>query len=367
MRLMVADIRLYIAVAAILLLGAAPALAYQESSTSTDPSNTPIYSCPSCHGLESDTTSPTVAPRSGAGTRKGPHGGYTNSTSKCETCHSVHLADSPLLLPQPTITGTCNTCHDGTGGGGVYGVIERRTGLTPAGHRIDTGASGGKISVPGGDPNGGALERTFTGQGGSLTCTDCHNPHDADTVEAFVGDRVRSTNDTTTALATNRLLRKKPTSAETAVTAYGSDWCLGCHAGSSRGSMTHPVATKDTTFTADYMNVAVLAGYDTSAVAGAKGPLGGSNLGYVVPPGSDRAPICQQCHEDSRAIANDLSEPGTIDGTTEVFAPSVDGASAGNPTFQNFPHETVNASMLVEQRDSLCLNCHATDTGAAVH
>jgi hypothetical protein len=365
---MARHIRLLLAVLGLSFFAATPAFAYQESSTSTDPSDTPSYACPSCHGLESGVASPTVAPAPQGGTRKGPHGGFSTLTNKCETCHSVHsaAATSRVLLPAPTIAGTCNTCHDGTGGGGVYGVIERRTGQQPGGHRIGV-ATDGAISVPGGDPSGDALERSFTGENGGLTCTDCHDPHDANTVEPFVGDRARSENDTTTGVSTNRLLRNRPTSASEDVASYGSEWCQSCHQGASRGTMTHPVAGKDTTFTADYDNVARLASYDSSEVAAAKGPLGGSNLGYVVPPGGDRAPICQQCHEDSRSIANDMSEPGTVDAATESFSPSVDGVTPGNPTFQNFPHETVNPSMLVEQRDSLCLNCHASDTGADMH
>jgi hypothetical protein len=36
---------------------------------------------------------------------------------------------------------------------------------------------------------------------------------------------------------------------------------------------------------------------------------------------------------------------------------AADGAY-DNPRFQNFPHETTNSRMLVEEYDDLCLNCH---------
>jgi hypothetical protein len=355
------------AVCAVLAISAAPAYAYQESASSTDPGDTPPNSCPSCHGFESDTTSSTIAPGATGGTRKGPHGGYNTGTAKCQTCHSIHTAaaDGIVLLPAATVAATCNTCHDGTGGGGVYGVIERRIpGATPGGHTIG-GASNGSVTVPGGDPSGGNSSQQFSAADGGLTCTDCHSPHDTDTVDPFVGDRARSvTEETTRGVATSRLLRTQPTSADATVTAYGTDWCQSCHKGSFRGSMTHPVASKSTTWSADYMNVQRMAGYDTSSVAPAKGPLGGSNLGYVVPAGSGGLPICQQCHEDSREIANDLERPGVIDGDTEAFSAPVDGVANGNPRFQNFPHETVNSSMLVEPRDSLCLNCHDMASGS---
>jgi hypothetical protein len=39
--------------------------------------------------------------------------------------------------------------------------------------------------------------------------------------------------------------------------------------------------------------------------------------------------------------------------------PAADGTtSSDDPRFQDFPHETVNPSMLVETNDDLCLNCH---------
>jgi hypothetical protein len=131
-------------------------LAYPESADDTDPD--PTAPCTTCHGLESDVESPTVAP-----TRTGPHGGYNTGTSKCATCHSVHTAPagSVLLLPAATIISTCNTCHDGTGGGGVYGVIRRVTGKKPSGHRVGFSLNG-QITVPGGDESGGSLARSAT-------------------------------------------------------------------------------------------------------------------------------------------------------------------------------------------------------------
>lgn len=357
-------VALIVAIGAV-MLSAAPAFAYQESTTTVDPGATPAYACPSCHGLEAGVTSPTVGARGAEGTRKGPHGGYSTGTNKCESCHTLHGATSARdLLPQPTVAATCNTCHDGTGGGGVYGVIERRTGQPAHGHDIGV-ATDGKVLVPGGDPSGGALERAFSAENGGLTCTDCHSPHDSSTVEPFIGDRVRSEADTTTSIATNRLLRSMPTSADTSVAVYGTDWCQSCHKGSARGTMTHPVADATSTPSADYMHVSRMSGYDTRTVDTTVGPLGGGNLGYIVPAGSGGLPICQQCHEDGRAIGN--ADPGTVDSVTESFTAPVDGVTGGNPRFQNFPHETVNDGMLIEDHDSLCLNCHSEIIDEDVH
>jgi hypothetical protein len=78
---------------------------------------------------------------------------------------------------------------------------------------------------------------------------------------------------------------------------------------------------------------------------------------------SGHAPICQQCHEDSRSIGTleELS-PGVYGGDAAdaiIAINSADGfVSSDNPRFQNFPHETLNNRMLVENDDDLCLNCH---------
>ena len=92
----------------------------------------------------------------------------------------------------------------------------------------------------------------------------------------------------------------------------------------------------------------------------------GMNRGYLMPyprttgaGGQDgHAPICQQCHEDSRNVGN-LSPDGATARSAPMVITSEDGSSTtDNPRYQNFPHETVNRKMLVETGDNLCLNCH---------
>lgn len=315
---------------------ASPAFAYNEGG-STDPAKT---SCVSCHG---------------AASTSGPHGGYTDGSSKCLTCHSVHRApaDSYALLPKATVSATCFTCHDGTGGSGVYGAIAAR-GLTPGGgHRFDT-----TNTIPIGDPaTGDNATRVFSGVGGNLGCDDCHSPHGADTVAPFRGDRLRTADASTTA-ASSHLLRRQPTGAPYSSAAYGSDWCASCHLGAVNGGGTHnhPAETSATAGEYTYDNVPSLTGTGSSATQLA--PLGGSNLGYLMPdPRSSQqqghAPICQQCHEDSRSL-------GSVGNATPFAVTSPDGTGASdNPRFQGFPHETVNGKMLVETGDDLCTNCHS--------
>ena len=349
-------------------------------------------SCPTCHGLEyvSQPTS-TVASvskpstwsafdteaGSNVGSRKGPHGGYTSGTQKCQTCHVIHDAPGNVaLLPESTIEATCNTCHDGTGGGGVYGVIQFRTGLAPTGrHRIGVASlSGGKVTVPAGDPaTGGSIETTFTGENGALTCTDCHSPHDTNTVKPFVGDRVRSAGDVTRSIPTDRLLRQTPTKGTSAVADYGSDWCGSCHKGAFSNKPMGATFTHSVSRNADgywYNRVIRRAGYDTTASSLIATDLGGSNLGYVESLATPRPkPICQQCHEDARTVGD--NQKFAVDSLTESFTVNADGAGGGNPQFQNFPHETggvqvplesvassEGAHLLIEQDPDLCHNCH---------
>ena len=91
------------------LTSAAPAFAYYESSQTSGPAGTPAWSCQACHGREDGRDlahgrSPSgTRVRGGAsvGTRKGPQGGYTTGTNKCELCHVVHT------VPEATASSFC--------------------------------------------------------------------------------------------------------------------------------------------------------------------------------------------------------------------------------------------------------------------
>ena len=337
------------------LVFAPTALAF-ESETTSRPTG---RACITCHD-GSVTASGTVSP-----TRKGPHGGYTTGTDKCESCHPQHepVLDAQLQ-PARTIADTCEMCHDGTGGKGVYGAIEARTGEKPkSAHRIDT-----TNVVPSGSRSG-ETTMSFSGENGYLTCSDCHSPHDTDTVEPFIGDRIRAESDTPTSAATSRLLKRRPGNGEVAVDVYGSDWCAACHQGSVgttalAGRMgDHSVATDDSGLS--YGKVVRVTGVDTLKTE--SGALGGSNFGYVMPdPRAEdqdgHSPICQQCHEDARHVGDNLDAQFQI-GTDEVFRVTApDGQSAeDNPRFQVFPHESEMDGFVIESGDDLCLNCHPKD------
>ena len=294
--------------------------------------------CPDCH-------------RSGSGSS--PHGGYVTGSDLCSVCHDVHRAPGggSSLLKGPTSKDTCETCHDSTGGAGVYGAIRARGLTAGGGHSIDTTAL-----TPFGDAaTGEDAVLGYEGVDGTLTCVDCHDPHDGDTVEPFIGDRARSADGSAEATPTSHLLRRRPTPGDVDVARYGSDWCAACHKGRVARSNIHPTDTTAMPSYFSYAQVAVLE--STSSVVTTIGPLGRTNLGYLMPwprtqEQSGHAPICQQCHEDARSV-------GTTGAAEPFLVRSPDGTRPDdNPRFQNFPHETVNDFLLVEPRDDLCTNCH---------
>lgn len=351
------------------------ALAYDQS-VPQPPLGThgPWEDCTGCHGADPvasaecygcHTAGSGPSPTAWGG--QGPHSGFTNSSNRCQVCHTLHSANPAgrQLLPGATIVATCNTCHDGTGGRGVYGAVYARTGIQPlGGHRCDT-----TRTIPGGDAaTGGSRVETFTGENNMMTCTDCHDPHDRETVVAFTGDRRRvdytSGREWWQVTSSTKLLRRRPSGSTTSVAEYGSDWCIACHRGRTRSGLmgNHPVDTRaDRADAFIYRSINILSSDSTTSVE-ATGQIGGTNRGFMIlEPRTVRqgthSPICQQCHEDSRNVGVLIG--ASADPTT--FTPSVDGTvTTSNPRFQNFPHETVNEGMLVETYDDLCLNCHTS-------
>jgi predicted CXXCH cytochrome family protein len=322
----------------------------------------------------------------------GPHGNYSATTEKCSICHKLH--DAPFvdakLLPAATIVAVCFTCHDGTQGWGVYGTIAARGVAVGGGHSTEA-----TDVVPGGNAlTGGDSTRVFYGPGGTLICSDCHSPHGTNLVDPFVGERNRVRSDYfVTAPTSARLLRRRPTGASSETTSYGSDWCLACHAGRSSAGVVHnhPAESQATIVNPyTYDRIAVLASSDATGRT-VIGQLGGSlsgppvhagtlpprtgNRGFLMPfprttgiGGQEgHYPICQQCHEDSRNAGTLVGDGSQADAATFsiIWADSVTKsgsawttATTDNPRFQNFPHETENALMVVETEDHLCLNCH---------
>ncbi len=297
------------------------------------------------------------------------------ASSGCQACHMVHDAtSSDSLLPGQTIRDTCFTCHDGTQGQGVYGAIAAR-GLPVGGqHRVETTSV-----VPGGNAStGGSATMTFSGQGGTLTCSDCHSPHGNNAVGAYSSEYRPRTDWFLDLLPghsvnldpdllpddvppfTTKLLKQQPGgTTATPVASYGSDWCLACHKGRASGMSgvaNHPVESVLTTTIAYKRSWSWRQEADNNMFLWQYPRTGDIRR-------EGQFPICQQCHEDTRYVGT-LSADGTARQATAYTVTAADGKSAiDNPRFQNFPHETTGYRLLVEATttaysDDLCLNCH---------
>ncbi len=347
-----------VALAVTLTLGSTSmVLAYSETSTTANPNISPA-DCASCHGYDGVSID---------ATRTGPHAGYIATSRSCAACHITHSAPAAvsaeqgsLLLPGATTTETCELCHDGTGGLGVYGAIEARGLSVASAHRTETTSV-----VPGGDAStGGTSTVVFNGLSETLTCDDCHQPHGVDLVEPFETDRRRNASDTI-GFYSSQLLRRRPTGSTTDTPVYGSDWCAGCHKGRSTGLhdvINHPLDSIATSGAAAfyYQRLQVVDGIDSTRTV--VGSLGGSNFGYVMPwprtaGQADHKPICQQCHEDARSVGSSLL--GSVVASEAFSISGPDGSNATDtPRFQSFPHESTSPSLTIETGDDLCYNCH---------
>ncbi|PKQ19192.1 MAG: hypothetical protein CVT66_11370 [Actinobacteria bacterium HGW-Actinobacteria-6] len=303
----------------------------------------------------------------------GPHGSYSTTTRKCALCHSVHAAaaGAVALLPGATVKSSCEMCHDGTGGAGVYGALAARGVAVGGSHDIDV-----TNVIPGGNAlTGSESSSTLLGEDGNLGCDDCHSPHDADTVNPFQGERFRSASGTMwgfevypDSAMTSKLLKRRPSIATTSVAEYGSDWCASCHAGRISGGAVHnhPVDSFASTSTPfNYNNVAVLSSDDLTKTTILRSFADGvtwTGSGYSMdnraflmpqprtPQQAGHSPICQQCHEDTRNVGTLTAAGGDAAPlvVTPVGAVADQYPVSDNPRFQNFPHETAGYRLLVE-------------------
>lgn len=306
------------AAACALALVPASAFAYQQAG---DPRG--VLPCEACHTSWSGGADPGLP-------GSGPHAFYRSDGAKCRLCHAVHEApaSSILLLPAATIQGACFSCHDSTGAFGVYGEILARTGSSPgAAHSVETTSH-----VPGG-----------TDLPTNLTCTSCHAVHSATTMEPFPQMKQFAA-EPGWPVPSSRLLRDDVGGhARGTFTKYGGAWCTGCHDQRTGGHATvknHP--------TTETLSPAGVFG------SGTYPDLFPSEFVMAPAPDPDRHdPICQQCHWNSTDVEQALSD-GYF--TYDYSRPDLPGV----PLAAAFPHESRNATMLIETGDDLCLNCHTS-------
>lgn len=339
----------------ILILGfSVVSLLFMGGTASGYPGDTGPWSCDACHATAGEGT-----PRDGSG----PHRNYSASTNKCALCHTVHKspASSVLLLQAATITDSCEVCHDGTGGIGVYTTIDAFGGVVAAEHTCEV-----TTTVPGGSSTLVSM----------MGCGSCHSVHGADTVEPFLRDSGAAFN--IGFVVSSCLLRDNPNGAAPGTyPEYGAKWCASCHDqrhSDSAMALNHPVESSPTWGYGDVTSTVLPTSYtynsDFTSVATGMGRTNGAYLMSPVPASGDgrvearRDPLCQQCHEDARTVTDpfhgdyvhrDAPPPGDPWYNPYLPAPV-------NPEFLTFPHQTTNANLLLETDDDLCMNCHDVTT-----
>ena len=106
------------------------------------------------------------------------------ASDSCAGCHAAHTAQGPMLLQQPDPqSGTCFTCHDGTGA-----LSDVRSDWDDPALPANDPATGSYYSHPatttGGHVSG--VEDEFAGVlNRHAVCADCHQPHLADGTKAI--------------------------------------------------------------------------------------------------------------------------------------------------------------------------------------
>jgi len=168
-------------------------------------------------GYNSPTTpNPTPPPDYIYGEGEDPHGGYSNTTNKCKTCHAVHLAEGNyVLLRATTASDECNYCH-ATGGvsekiisGGTH-----ETHLTSdKGPAVDSCNDCHKVHTT-------IAGAQFTDQEPLATTTVCNNCHSP----SGVFDGVNNATYGAKSNWTDGVYEDDGT-----VTPGKEQWCVGCH------------------------------------------------------------------------------------------------------------------------------------------
>ncbi len=234
-----------------------------------------------------------------------PHGGYTSTTNKCASCHSVHSAytesdamgdSSPSqLLLATSVANACTYCH------------------IDANARSDVKIYGGVASnyntLPSADSTavaGAHRSNMVNGvQQGGVSCSDCHTVHGTSaemTGNSYLDASLLRTSATMPALD----------AADTPEVAL-SKWCVQCHplASADKPHMNLPSTTSTTTVAWQDVTGCTschAAGTETSDfphyTAGAASFLLSATSAQAVPTGALSATedgVCLRCHRETDA------------------------------------------------------------------
>jgi predicted CXXCH cytochrome family protein len=266
----------------------------------------------------------------------GPHGGYDSTTDGCAGCHRAHTAPGANLLRSTSTYALCMECHGVLSGGSNADVQDGRwvSGNSPlkgGGFGFATmnvnwssaasAAVTSKHSVSGMSGyasdtmwGSGNLGDAGAGQGVSLQCITCHNPH---------GRAASGT-------ATYRILRPIPNSAG------GSNTILGVS--------TTPVTVTDVTAPSYVISDTTTSKY-----------YGQTYAGVALTALSD---WCARCH--TRIHAASAGSPGDTPSVDPIykFRHPTNGSSVDN-NYASSPNSWTSAQV------PACLTCHVAHGSTA--
>ncbi len=275
---------------------------------------------------------------------KSPHGGYSDTTDKCKTCHAVHNASTTgQVLLRSTVSNACVYCHVSTNftitrvyGGDVANYDN---------HYDNNHASFHNNSS------------TFTYNG----CVNCHSVHGANTI---------ATDTATGEVLAPKILRNNPGGTILAGNTVGgvaapadnlTDFCRDCHDGmttegqalySSNGCGMCHGSTSPNFVAAIYPGAKNIKSNWSHTMTTPGGITGGTDRTYTGQVAWKASSECRSCHSG---------------GYTDASS-STDTAVRLDTAVNNFPHYTQGVDFLSDEHtttgslDLVCLDCH-TNTG----
>ena len=155
-------------------------------------------------------TDPGVQTHNAGSVPNTPHGGYGLTTQKCAVCHAVHGAGFKIFDTSGQIIDSAWTGDTSASPVAAWSVptsqLLLRGDVRHACEYCHIDTSIGGLAIYGGSPNiafssdptvqaYGHILDAGTGNGGFVTCTDCHSVHGAMTMQGDVADKILKSGD----------------------------------------------------------------------------------------------------------------------------------------------------------------------------
>ncbi|MHB8841609.1 MAG: hypothetical protein ACYC56_07450 [Candidatus Aquicultor sp.] len=245
-------------------------------------------------------------------TTPGPHGGYTDTTNKCQECHAVHIATGTYRLTRANVRSeACAFCH-GDGGISIRHIV-----LDEHGHGVSTDQAEGMITAP------DDTDPPYTKNAKLWGCLECHSVHGNQTIKLSDLSYDRLLKSDPNPAKNNNYLHYTPVVGESTQTV--SQWCSTCH-NANFGSSAELKTVPKGAITGN------VAGHSSSAGGSTNTPDGFADVKY-----DGNGPTCRQCH-------------------------TADGGSGTS----EFPHSSGSSPALLKAGttergiDNACTGCHNT-------